>query len=122
MSPEKQEHLHKTFSLLYRRPVYFECLDGWYEIIWQLSFALETLIEHQILYGYQLNNDDWFHVLQVKEKFGGLRFYMTGTTEGMDKVINNFEALSKHTCEVCGMRGAIRCNNQWLECRCEDHK
>ena len=52
-------------------------------------------------------------VLQVKEKFGTLRFY-TGPTH--DPHIRTFiaamEAFSTHVCEECGERGVIRCQRR----------
>ena len=42
-------------------------------------------------------------VLQVKEKFGGLRFYVSGPS--LDDIIDAAEGQSFHTCEKCGERG-----------------
>ena len=42
---------------------------------------------------------------QVKEKFSGLRFYRSGGADGNDYIrglIDMAEAISYHTCEVCG--------------------
>lgn len=39
---------------------------------------------------------------QVKEKFGGLRFYMEGSTDEIDKIIRKAESKCWETCEICG--------------------
>jgi hypothetical protein len=44
-------------------------------------------------------------VSQVKEKFGGLRFYMTFQTDRMDELIEIAEEESYTLCEECGKPG-----------------
>ena len=46
--------------------------------------------------------------VQVKEKFGTLRFYMTGETEEMSRLIHRAEERSAVTCEKCGKPGEYR--------------
>jgi len=45
--------------------------DGWFEIIWRLCADLEPLVAE-----FEQETGSQFEVLQVKEKFGGLRFYV----------------------------------------------
>lgn len=59
------------------------------------------------------------HVLQVKEKWGGLRFYVSGTTELLD-FIDEMEARSLETCEVCGQPGRPR-EGGWIRTLCDEH-
>lgn len=47
-------------------------------------------------------------VLQVKEKFGGLRFYIGGATEEVWDAITKGENESYKTCEDCGKPGEVR--------------
>jgi hypothetical protein len=44
-------------------------------------------------------------VVQVKEKFGGLRFYVSSSTPEFFEVINNAEKESYRICEQCGSPG-----------------
>lgn len=48
-------------------------------------------------------------VLQIKEKFGGLRFYFTGPEgegyEYLQALVDAAEAASYHICEECGESG-----------------
>lgn len=70
---------------------FFSCNEGWYQII-------HDLIEDLIKLGWDKS------VLQVKEKFGGLRFYISQSTEKMDQRIAYAEQESTKTCEFCGTK------------------
>lgn len=59
--------------------------------------------------------------VQVKEKFGSLRFYVYNATDEHHSLIAFAERLSARTCEVCGKPGKInKCG--WLSCRCKEHR
>jgi hypothetical protein len=58
---------------------------------------------------------------QVKEKFGGLRFYTNGYTDVIGGMISMAESMSYRTCEVCGNPG--RSNNYgWISTLCDTHR
>jgi hypothetical protein len=58
---------------------------------------------------------------QVKEKFGGLRFYTNGYTDEVSGMIRMAESMSYRTCEVCGNPG--RSNNYgWISTLCDTHR
>ena len=63
-------------------------------------------------------------VVQVKEKFGGLRFYTGGGPQdkydGVYDAINAAEVLSYLTCEDCGAPGEPR-EGGWIRTLCDDH-
>lgn len=94
----------------------FSCSDGWFELIYDLSSKLETLI-------LQLPEDQREHckASQVKEKFGGLRFYMDGATKEMRALIREAEDLSVHICDVCGQKGKLRTIKGYMQTVCEEH-
>ncbi len=54
---------------------------------------------------------------QVKEKFGGLRFYADGLTPEMEKLINDAEKKSLRICEECGLEGR-RMSDGWFKTLC----
>jgi hypothetical protein len=56
---------------------------------------------------------------QIKEKFGGLRFYMTHATDKMYDLINEAERKSYTTCEVCGAPGEER-GGGWIRTLCDE--
>lgn len=58
-------------------------------------------------------------IAQVKEKFGGLRFYTGSLTKEMSSVISAAEAASYKICEVCSRPGSIRTNG-WVTVRCSE--
>ena len=94
----------------------FECGDGWYNLLDELSSKLEPLILE-----YRKNNpeDDCFpRAVQVKEKFATLRFYMTSATDEMYKIITEYENRSAATCEHCGAKGKVRKHLPWLLTLC----
>ena len=55
---------------------------------------------------------------QVKEKFGGLRFYMTLYNEDLERDIAEAEKLASKTCESCGAPGKSR-NGGWIKTLCD---
>jgi hypothetical protein len=57
---------------------------------------------------------------QVKEKYGGLRFYYSGGDEVIDAYVHFAEMLSERTCEVCGAPGKSR-DGGWIVTRCDEH-
>ncbi|MEQ1638494.1 MAG: hypothetical protein ABL903_17630 [Methylococcales bacterium] len=75
----------------------FGCGDGWFAIL-DTAAALITADSPEA------------YALQVKEKFGGLRFYLSGHSEFGAGVVEMAEALSYLMCETCG-RPAI-CSNK----------
>lgn len=46
--------------------------------------------------------------MQVKEKFGMLRFYCFGGNDYTDELIHMFEQMSAHICETCGGWSKLR--------------
>lgn len=60
-------------------------------------------------------------VVQVKEKFGGLRFYVQGATDEQYALIRFAESMSYRVCDVCGKRGKPS-NDGWIKTRCKEHR
>jgi len=83
--------------------------DGWFDILWRLLEDLEPLVG-----GRQ------FQVLQVKEKFGGLRVYVSSTTDEIQTRIESAEQESLGTCEICGRPGR-RHEAGWIKTLCDEH-
>lgn len=57
---------------------------------------------------------------QVKEKFGGLRFFYTGGDDTIDGMVKFAESLSERTCEACGAPGHSR-GGGWITTLCDLH-
>ena len=59
-------------------------------------------------------------VVQVKEKFGTLRFYVQAASEEQYNYISFAESMSGCTCETCGKPGK-RLGRGWVYTACEEH-
>lgn len=103
----------------------FECGDGWFDLIWELSEKIEKLEFDQ----YDIDEsakmlllqESKLNVVQVKEKFGELRFYMDGTTNEMEDLIQEYCEKSGYICEQCGNPGSPT-KSRWIKTLCEDCK
>jgi hypothetical protein len=60
-------------------------------------------------------------VTQVKEKFGGLCFYITSAPENVHMRIIESDKLSYTVCEICGDIGYNKPHNGWYQTLCEKH-
>lgn len=104
---------------------------GWLHLVVELDEILAQI-------------DPDYQIHQIKEKFGGLRFYAypsfkSGShwdqdqkkhviddielfirTEAFYAQINKYENGSTSTCEVCGEFGKLN-KGPWIRCRCEKH-
>lgn len=87
-----------------------ECDDGWYKLIDELCTRIESKLDKE--------TDD-FLVLQIKEKFAGLRFYVGGTTDEILDLIDEYEEKSYTICEGCGNPGKTVCHYGWYSTLCE---
>jgi hypothetical protein len=59
-------------------------------------------------------------VVQIKEKFGGLRFYYEGGDEHVSGMVRMAESWAARTCEECGHPGRSR-NGSWIKTLCDEH-
>jgi hypothetical protein len=88
---------------------YFFAVDiGWFPLI-------KDLIEDLIKLGWDKQ------VCQVKEKFGGLRFYINYGSDEIFKRISEAEKLSYKICETCGQSGELRNDIGWYLTLCDKH-
>ena len=60
-------------------------------------------------------------IVQIKEKFAGLRFYVEGGNERVSTLISFAERMSRCTCEHCGAPGELDDSTAWSKTRCESH-
>ena len=58
--------------------------------------------------------------VQVKEKFGALRFYINAGSDEIFKKIHSYENQSYETCETCGEKGELRLVG-WYKTLCNKH-
>ena len=60
--------------------------------------------------------------MQIKEKFGSLRFYTGGLIKGGNEIISKYEYKSLETCEVCGDVGDLCIRGNWYRTLCDKHR
>lgn len=120
MKTELQNKLKEDFPCLFEH-VWggITCGDGWEPLIRKLAEELEPI---------------GIKAVQVKEKFGGLRFYVDEPLlpelqeefEPYWKNITQAESQSYKTCERCGLFDENNCNvatkssNGWIKTLCEE--
>jgi len=60
-------------------------------------------------------------VWQVKEKYAGLRFYISSAPRWYNDLISYYEHKSYETCEQCGNPGVERTDLGWYLTLCDEH-
>jgi hypothetical protein len=87
--------------------------DGWCKLIYELVHDIRI---------NDLKKGDWItKATQVKEKFGGLRFYVTGTSDKNWALIRNAEQKSYGICEESGSEVEVGTwNNGWVRTMCRE--
>lgn len=59
-------------------------------------------------------------IVQIKEKFGGLRIYGSFNAED-EALLEVYEEKAYHTCDACSSPGRLISTNGWLSVRCDTH-
>jgi len=91
---------------------------GWQPIIHALCRQIDAWVKF-------VNNDPKrtpinVTIDQIKEKFGGLRFYYSGGDEYISGMVQMAEVWAGTTCEVCGEPGKQR-SGGWIKTLCDKH-
>ena len=131
MTPEKDAILKQKYPKIFRKPEHasepfdlwgFECNDGWFELIDTLCNRIQKHVDYRTSVAQDPDELEHIQVVaqQVKEKFGGLRFYVDGATEEHHNYIWFAENMSYRTCEVCGSPGKLYTQG-WHTTLCEHH-
>ena len=99
--------------------------DGWYDIIDSLCASIQNHINNKRYQFREMSQEDFDEehqvvAAQVKEKFGGLRFYVDGGDDWVYGAISMAESISYRTCEVCGAPGKTR-GTGWIRTTCDEH-
>jgi hypothetical protein len=145
MNEENNKKLNEKYSDLIQRveykgelrPFWFECGDGWYTLIDALCTEIQTAIKNnkQDLdfkkeQGEPVTDEDYetnkVTISQVKEKYGGLRFYVYGDNDHIRGMIDFAETMSYKICETCGNPGTLSQKGWWRTqcepCRADEQK
>ena len=95
-------------------PAALECSEGWYPLIIETDAKLSAL-------------DPNYTIEQIKEKFGGLRYYFSFSDDVSDEaraagwdIEEESERKSFEICEYCGEPGKPR-SGGWVKTLCDAH-
>lgn len=126
MDKKLQSKMFKKFNYMFRERKLtpkdtcmcqgITCGDGWYYLIYGLCERIQKELDKK-------GNEDLkkeFAVNQVKEKLGGLRFYVYGSNSEIDKLIDRVEKLSFKICEHCGKDGKLVEIKDWRFTLCKE--
>lgn len=127
------EHMEATFPLMFSQPYGgFAIGKGWWPIVEDLCYLIQNHIDgvksrREFLlvkntYNYEIPElVPQVVVHQIKEKFGGFRFYYEGGNDYIRGLVDMAEQWCSRSCEECGARGEHRTGG-WMRTLCERHE
>jgi hypothetical protein len=119
---EFSKRMEETYPKMFAEPYGgFAIGAGWWPIIESLCANIQS-------------HTDWWNknretrpvveqvvVEQIKEKFGGLRFYYSGGDDTIAGMVRMAEAWADVACEECGAFGKRR-SGGWIRTLCDHHE
>jgi hypothetical protein len=115
-----REDLRTRFAPWFDRVAWgFRCHDGWFDIITELTEEIARIVG-----GPERTPD--LRVVDVKEKFGGLRYYVRHVPDkhalAIAEAKQRAEERSFETCEVCGRPGRLVQSDGYWHTACPEHE
>jgi hypothetical protein len=92
--------------------------EGWWPILEALCANIQSHIDWK---NRETEVCPQVVVEQIKEKFGGLRFYYQGGDEQIHGMVRMAEAWADASCETCGAPGKRR-DGGWIKTLCDHHE
>jgi hypothetical protein len=112
------KHLETTYPQMFAGQYGgIECAAGWWPIVTSLCANIQNYINWKNKHSAVVPQ---VTVAQIKEKFGGLRFYYDGGDEYISGLVTMAEAWASHACEECGAPGTSR-GGGWIKTLCNTH-
>lgn len=94
----------------------FDCGDGYFDLVWNLSKDIQQELDGQ--FGEESRI---LYVAEVsQERYGCLRFYMNDTTPEINNLIDHAILESHKICDICGKPGKA-VGDRWINTRCDEH-
>jgi len=110
MKRELQDKLYKKYPKILKEAS-LPVGDGWYKIMDELCNKIQNHIKR--------NKLKHIRVVQIKEKFGGLRFYINESSEEIYEYVYKAEEESLVTCEECGSKDRVKqIRGDWIATLC----
>lgn len=114
-----EKHMTERFPKIFAEPYGgFACGKGWWPIVTELCGQIQHHINWK---NRQSEIVPQVVVGQIKEKFGGLRFYYSGGDDEISGMVRMAEAWANNTCETCGAPGKRR-DGGWIKTLCDEHE
>ena len=111
-----EKHMTERFPKMFSEPYGgFACGEGWWPILEELCSSIQHHIDWRKGACQQVT------VAQIKEKFGGLRFYYDGGDEQIRGMVSMAESWAAHSCEECGAPGTSG-GKGWIKTLCPQHR
>jgi len=111
--------------LIEKYPGLFDLETKWGFIGFDTDVGWNDLIDKALLKLNELNNKDpeledeyKIKVLQIKEKYGGLRLYTNWSNDAIDAIVDEAETEAAQTCEHCGSKDNVTTEGGWLKTYC----
>lgn len=95
-----QKTLQNKYSHIFADNFCFECEEGWFGVIDKMCYQITEYLQKN-------PSVEKITALQVKEKFGTLRFYYSGGDDFTDVIVREAEKSSAETCEISGGEGCL---------------
>jgi hypothetical protein len=118
MSTLTREQMEEVFSAFkHVRNAHFGTDEGWDMLIYKLCCRIESHLAWN-------NPEGYIVITDVKEKFGGLRFYYDNYSKSVDYIsgmVDFAENMSEVICERCGRPGIFRGELPWFKTLCDEH-
>lgn len=116
---EMQDHFPKTYPKIFSGQYGGIAVDvGWFGILDNACRLIQSHIDWKEKQGKPIRQ---VTAEQVKEKFGGLRFYVQGGDDYTSGIIAMAEQMSSSTCEQCGAPGESG-GRGWISTLCPTHR
>jgi hypothetical protein len=114
-----EKSLTEKYPAMFSQPYGdFAVGKGW----WPILHALCSNIQHHINWkNKEREVVPQVVVMQIKEKFGGLRFYYDGGDNTIDGMVQMAESWANQSCETCGAPGKKR-EGGWIRTLCDHHE
>lgn len=127
------KRMEETYPKMFSEPYGGFCIgEGWWQIVESLCANIQSHIDwnndtrERLLkdnpYDHKIPDElSQVYIHQIKEKFGGLRFYYQGGDKTIQGMVRIAESWADNTCEKCGNKGTIR-HGGWMRTLCDEHE
>ena len=117
-----EKRMKEKYPKMFSQPYGGFCVgEGWWPILETLCSNIQSHIDW-----WNKNHEkhpvvEQVVVAQIKEKFGGLRFYYDGGDDQIRGMVRMAESWADHSCEECGAPGTAG-GKGWIKTLCPAHR